>query len=151
MRTVKMLAREIKPLKIRSIGSRDAKRKLLAFIGPARDPLAGKPELPPEEDFTETVKRLEGGLSAAMKRQSEVFRAQGRSDYYAVLCFEEGEQVEAFLKGVGYPDPEARFVDGPVLAKLLMIEIPATKFRFRPLRKPDGALARLVKIPIKRL
>ena len=127
------------------IRQRLAGQQALAFVGPADDPLEGMPDdLPPEQRFAETIKRLEGGLSAAMKKQSKDFIQQGRSDYYCVLCFEQGEQVGAFLKGLGYPAPDDMFVDGPLLARILNIEIPQPTYRLKPLRKPDKALARLV-------
>ena len=108
-------------------------------------------DLEPEEKFAEVTKRLEGGLSAAMKKQAEQFDGEGRSDYYCVICFEQGEQLDAFLKGVGYPVVDDVFIDGPLLAQQMKIEIPQPTFRLKPLRPPDKTLMRLVTDIPKRL
>ena len=144
-RTPQRLQQTLKRADPDAMRARMKRRPALAFVQREPNPLLGmEKDLPAEEAFAETAKRLEGGLSAAMQKQMQAFAGQGRSDYYAVLCFEQGEQLEALLKAWGYPDPEAAFIDGPLLASILGIEIPEPEFRLKPLRGVDKALARLV-------
>jgi hypothetical protein len=150
--TPKPLNRTLQPIDREAMKARMMKRPKLGFIVKEPNPLQGMPrDLPAEEQFQEVTKRLEGGLSAAMKKQAEQFDSEGRSDYYAVLCFEQGEQLDAFLKGLKYPEPDAVYIDGPLLARCAGIPIPEPEFRLKPLRAPDKSLARLVTVTPKRV
>lgn len=46
------------------------------------------------------------------------------SEYWCCLCFQNREQVEAFLRAVA-EDPNDKYIDGQRLAKRLGIEVPA--------------------------
>ena len=131
---------------------RGISRTPLYFLDDARDPLKGIPkDLAPEDQFKANMNALGQGLSGALQKQQQQHKERGRSDYYIVVCFEHGDQADAFMKATSYPDVEAQFVDGTILAKLLSIELPAAPYRPPKLRKPDQTLAKLVTMIPRRL
>lgn len=116
----------------------------LKFIEDAPNPLAGMPEAKTEEELTDVQKALRAGFIARSK--AEKFRRDEttRTDFFFCVVFEHGDQAKAFMKHWGYPDPDAQFVDGTILAKAMGIELPPTPFRLKPLRPADKSLQHLV-------
>jgi prepilin-type processing-associated H-X9-DG protein len=131
--------------------------RALDFVGDAPDVLADVEEGDsPEATHGAIIDRLDHALNdqpserdastikADLKRQGDAYKNQGLCDYYVVVCFADGDATTEFLKKLGYPDPNAVFVDGHVLASLANIELPKPKFRLQHIRPPQKNLERLV-------
>jgi hypothetical protein len=132
-----------------------AKRRLLNsaldFVQSEADVLADLPEdISPEEAHVQRMERLDEALNQKstikddLKRQGDAHKALSRADYHFVVCFADNDAATEFLRKLGYPQTDAIFVDGHVLAGLLNIELPKPKFRLQQIRPPQRNLARLV-------
>jgi hypothetical protein len=119
-------------------------KKPLAFIPPSPDPMIGLPEgKTNEESIGNEVKAVESSIMARLKADAKRKEIATSAEYYFVVCFEDGNQASTFLKALKYPDDNAAFIDGTILADILNIELPVAE-KMKPLREPDRALARLV-------
>ena len=148
----------LKKIDMGAIARRREAAKALDFVEPVReDVLADIPDdLAPEEANAERMRRLDAALNgekpatdgstikADLKRQGEAFKNQGAADYYRVICFADGESAIEFLKKIGYPAPDDRYIDGHFLAGNLNIELPKPKFQLQKIRPPQRTLSRLV-------
>ncbi|SHG90904.1 hypothetical protein [Bradyrhizobium erythrophlei] len=147
----------LKKIDMASIAKRREAAKALDFVGDGEDALADMPEdLKPEEEEAERLKRLDTALNgekpvtdgstikADLKRQNEAHKNQGANDYYFVVVFADGDAATEMLKKTGYPNPDAEFVDGYILAQCLGHELPRPKFKLQKIRPPQRTLERLV-------
>jgi hypothetical protein len=141
----------LKEMEVGGIAKRRLLNSALDFVQNEEDVLADLPEdLSPEEAHVARMERLDDALNqkttikADLKRQGEAHKEQGRTDYHFVVCFADNEAATEFLRKLGYPQADAIFVDGHVLAGLLNIELPKPKFRLQAIRPPQRNLARLV-------
>lgn len=137
--------------------------KALDFVPAVRDDVLAEIDdemLNPEEANAARMAALDGALNgdkaedkvetnnstikADLKRQRDAYANQGKTDYYCVICFADGDAVQAFLKATNYPDADAVFVDGHILAGRLGIELPKPKFQLQKIRPPQKSLSRMV-------
>ncbi len=116
----------------------------LAFIEAAANPIKQPPTGTEEEKQEQTLVQVRNGFVARAKEEAHRFQETTRTDYYVVMVFEHGDQVNAFLRQSGYPDANAMFVDGTIVAEKLGMKLPPTPFRLKPLRKTDNSLSRMV-------
>ncbi|WP_024517053.1 hypothetical protein [Bradyrhizobium sp. Tv2a-2] len=134
-----------------------AAARALDFVERQDDVLDDMPDdLSPEEENAEQMRRLDVALNgdkattngstikADLKRQSDAFKNQGSGDYYCVICFVDNEAVTSFLKQAEYPEEDAVFIDGYLLAKGLGFELPKPNFKLQKIRPPVRNLERLV-------
>jgi len=141
----------------KALAKRREAAKALDFIPAEDDALADMPDdLLPEQENAARMEMLDAALNgekpvtdgstikADLKRQGDAHKNQGRTDYYCVICFAEGEAVTEFLTRVGYPEPDATFIDGHILAGVLNIELPKPQYKLQKIRPPQRTLARLV-------
>jgi hypothetical protein len=133
--------------------------KALDFVPNVREDVIADVDdeaLTPEEANAERMELLDDALNgnkpvtdgstikADLKRQRDAYANQGKTDYYGVICFADGDALTEFLKKVDYPDPEATFIDGYILAARLGIELPRPKFQLQKIRPPVKSLAGMV-------
>lgn len=132
--------------------------RALDFVPDMRDDvLADMPDgLDPEAEHAERMGRLDAAMnppkqvkfdqtmSNAIKNEQRHYKLQNVSDYYFVAVFADGAAVSKFLQKLGYPDADATFVDGHVLASLLNIELPKPDYRLQQVRPPQKQFSRLV-------
>lgn len=93
-----------------------------------------------ERDISEAAR----SLTAAQEQLTRLFRDEIASDYYAVLVFQNGEQLDAFVKATGLKaeGETTRYLDGTRLAKLLGIALPpGPKWKDREPKSKLAALA----------
>ena len=121
-----------------------SRKKPLAFIPPEPDPMLGISEGKTNEELIgNEVKAVESSIMARLKADAKRKEIATSAEYYFVVCFEDSNQASTFLKALKYPDDNAAFIDGTILAEILKIELPVAE-KMKPLRAPDASLARLV-------
>ncbi|MFT3791522.1 MAG: hypothetical protein QM741_10665 [Rudaea sp.] len=69
--------------------------------------------------------------------RQERFVAATDSEYWACLCFQNREQKEAFLSALGILDIGDKYLDGPLVAKRLGIELPSAEVPYNPTPRID--------------
>ena len=127
------------------------RRAPLAFIEPAPNPMQGmSKDGTHEEQAAEQLTRLQQGFRDRAKAERFRMNETTRSDYHFTVVFEHGDQAVAFLAKAGYRENTAMYVDGPMLAEALGIELPPTPFKLRKLRPADRSLRHLVTVIPKR-
>lgn len=110
-------------------GIRKAKREPLAFVPEEPDPLAGvKPAKNMEVKFKRELSAFGQAFRDSMKNEAAATYAEkvGYGAEYFVVVFQDADQATAFLRNAGYPEPKDVFIDGPMLAEAMGVEIPAS-------------------------
>jgi hypothetical protein len=147
----------LKKIDMAAIAKRREAAKALDFIEGEENVLADMPDdLNPEEENAERMRLLDVALNgekpagdgstikADLKRQGEAFKNQGKTDYFFVVVFADSDAATEMLKKMGYPDTDANFVDGYLLASSLGYDLPKPKFKLQKIRPPQRTLQRLV-------
>jgi hypothetical protein len=148
----------LKKIDMGAIARRREAARALDFVPSGEDALAGMPEdLGPEAEEAERLRRMDAALNgekpvtdgstikADLKRQGEAHKNQGANDYYFTVVFADGKAATEFLKRTGYPNSDAAFVDGYMLAEALGISgLPRPEFKLQKIRPPQRTLERLV-------
>ena len=121
----------------------------LSFLKPAPSPWRGFKEREKNEDnMRAEVEAVHSAMVDRLKQDQARKKLATASDDYFTVAFESGEQVDAFLRAVGYPQFKDAFVDGLILADLLKIELPVPKAKLKPLKtKHAESLTRLITNP----
>lgn len=124
-------------------------RKPLKTLEPVPDPIAGVVDYTDdiECDASAELNAVQSGFRDRMKQEQERFAGATGSNFYFCVVFDDGDQVDAFLKATGIGPTEGDlFVDGRKLADRLGIAVPESKIRLdRPLNV-DPKLKRLTGI-----
>ena len=128
--------------------ARPKARKALAAFDPAPDPIRDRPEgMAPDESVQAELTDIQRGFRERMAAEEKRFRMATDGSYYTTICFESGEQCDAFLAyfGIGR-GAGSLFVDGRPMADKLGIELPPADLRPTENRVPKklAALARKV-------
>jgi hypothetical protein len=106
------------------------RRPLLDFVPKAADPLAGvQPGKTQDVTFKRELDAVGQSFRDAAKKttQTELHTHSGYGAEYSVIVFEDRDQVTAFFRAIGYPEPKDVFIDGTVVADILNIELPPLK------------------------
>jgi hypothetical protein len=120
-----------KPLKGLGTGTglRTGAKKEFGFYKSPASPLSGAADRAPTREAKLKTELDEVGKAfrAQAKGEKERYEEAGYGANYVVMVFPDAQQTNAFMEAIGYPDPEAMFVDGTLVADLLGWELPATE------------------------
>jgi hypothetical protein len=115
------------------------RRQLLAFVDGEPNPLDGLDKSGSNEQRRKKELDAVGqAFSKASKQISKRYAYAGYGVDYCVLVFHDCDQVDAFLRGVGYPEPKEHYVDGTILADILGVALPAPKVEIAKLKRTQN-------------
>jgi hypothetical protein len=155
---MQMALKRISPGPLRRIGSGSlkrigpkprAKREILGFVPEEPDPMVGiKPGKAHEEKITRELSQFGKAFREAAKQEAAAMHhsLEGYGAEYFVMVFRDKHQATAFLQAIKYPEPKDVYVDGPMVAEIIGVELPeALVPPPKPLRRVhDKRLANLV-------
>jgi hypothetical protein len=91
-------------------------------------------------------------VGQAFSKASKQIAARNVDQGYGVesclLVFHDADQVTAFLRGVGYPDVMAQYVDGTILADILRIALPEPKVQITKLKRTHNPRLTQLAMPL---
>jgi hypothetical protein len=106
-------------------------RKPLAAFDSAPDPIRDMPAgTPPDVSTKAELTDIQRGFRERMAAEEKRFRMATDGSYYATVCFESGEQCDAFFAYFGIDNGKGSlFVDGRIMADKLGIPMPPADLR----------------------
>ena len=123
-----------------------AKPKPLPSLAKAPDPLKNV-RLP--DDIEESPKveldAVQAGFRERAAQEAERFKDATDSGYYSCLVFENREQLDAFLTGIGMLNRGDLYLDGREVARALGIDLPKVDRAGGTPGKVDPRLLRLAR------
>jgi hypothetical protein len=126
-------------------------RLALDFVPSAENPLCGiKPSGTNEQQRKQELDAIGQAFSKASKQISGRDKLTSYGVDYCVLVFRDADQVDAFLRAVGYPDPKAHYVDGTILADILQIALPAPKVVIPKIKRTQNPRLTKLAMPLQR-
>lgn len=104
------------------------KRSPLPSLAKAPDPLKGV-DLPDdiEESPKEELTAVQEGFRERAAQEAQRFQDATDTGYYSCLVFENRDQLDAFLSGIGMLNDSDLYLDGREVAKRMGIELPPSR------------------------
>lgn len=116
-------------------------RPALRVFNPVKNPLPkvtpaqpGEMEASAKEETDTIIQALQDNRTAETNTLGEIVS----TGYYAVIVFDEDEQMTAFLEAIGVRDVGAMYLDGREIADKLGIAIPESRAAKKPAFKPPS-------------
>lgn len=116
-------------------------RPQLKVFSPVKDPLPQpKPPGPGEfeKNVTGEVTAIQKALQDSRANEHKTLSEVVSTDSYAVIVFDDGEQLTSFLTAVGIRDVGAMFIDGREMADKLGISIKESTATKKPVFRPPS-------------
>lgn len=112
----------------------------------AADPMKGV-QLPDDLEKSPAVElsAVQQGFRDRAAQEAARFEDATDTGYYSCLVFENRDQLEAFLQGIGMLGQDDLYLDGRVLAKLMGIDLPKGGGRGGSAAKIDPKFAAMVR------
>jgi hypothetical protein len=87
-----------------------------------------------EGDCAAELAKVESEFEKRSNREDKRRRKVNDSEYWCCLCFQNREQVEAFLTATKWAVPSAKYIDGVKVAEKLNIPLPADEIGYPAVR-----------------
>jgi hypothetical protein len=132
-------------------GPKTVRRRPLEFVPEADNPLFDQDLSGNNEQRRK--KELDAVGKAFSKASKQISGRDALSGYgvdYCCVVFHDADQVDAFLRGVGYPEPKDHYIDGPILADILGITLPEPKVAISKLKRTHNPRLTQLAAPLRR-
>jgi hypothetical protein len=122
----------------------------LSFVADEPNPIKGLDTrgLNNEQRRKKELDAVGQAFSKASKQITAQHKDVGYGVDYCVLVFRDAGQVTAFLQGVHYPDPQAHYVDGTILADILHVALPEPKVALSKLKRTHNPRLTQLAMPL---